>query len=216
MKTIVYNQQGKESGESLLPKEIFDIELNSDLVHQIVTSQMSNKRQNIAHTKSRGEVRGGGKKPWKQKGTGRARHGSNRSPLWRGGGITFGPRNDRNFKKIVPKKMNRKALFMVLSSKLKDKEMIVVNELKIDSPKTKDFSTIIKGILQNRIGKVLIVTEVFDKNIMIAAKNVPNMKVVTINELNILDLLNFKYLVISEEAIKKIKNIFKLKTKKEE
>jgi large subunit ribosomal protein L4 len=213
MKTIVYNQQGKESGESLLPKEIFDVKLSFDLVHQIATSLMSNKRQNIAHTKSRGEVRGGGRKPWKQKGTGRARHGSNRSPIWRGGGITFGPRNDRNFKRVIPKKMNRKAIFMVLSSKLRDNELIVVNELKIDSPKTKDFSILIKGILQDRIGKTLIATETFDKNMAIAAKNIPNVKVIAVNELNVLDLLNFKYLIISEGSIKKIKNIFKLETK---
>jgi len=215
MKAIVYNQQGKEAGEISLPKEIFDVKLNNDLVHQITTSKMSNKRQNIAHAKSRGEVRGGGKKPWRQKGTGRARHGSNRSPLWRGGGITFGPRNDRNFKKIVPKKMNRKALFMALSSKIKDKELIAMNELKMDSPKTKELSMIIRAILQARTGKVLIVTESLNKNIAVAVKNIPDTKAIVVNELNVLDLLNFRYLIISEEAIKKIKNIFKLEAKKE-
>ena len=110
MKTEVYNQQGKKVGQTILPKEIFEVPMNADLVHQVFISHTANQRQNSAHTKNRGEVRGGGRKPWRQKGTGRARHGSIRSPLWKGGGVTFGPRNEKNWKKDIPKKMKRKAL----------------------------------------------------------------------------------------------------------
>jgi len=143
MKVSVYDQQGKEIGTTLLPKEIFDVKLNPDLVHQVATSQMANRRQVIAHTKDRGEVRGGGKKPWRQKGTGRARHGSIRSPLWKGGGVTFGPTKERNFKKIIPKKMKRKALFMVLSAKAKENLLIILDTLKLPLPKTKVISQIL-------------------------------------------------------------------------
>ena len=108
MKVPLYNQEGKESGQALLPKEIFDVKFNSDLVHQVAVSQAANRRRVIAHTKGRGDVRGGGKKPWRQKGTGRARHGSRRSPIWKGGGVTFGPTKERVFKKDIPKKMRRK------------------------------------------------------------------------------------------------------------
>lgn len=215
MKAIIYNQQGKESGEALLQKEVFDVKLNPALVHQIAASQMSNKRQNIAHTKNRGEVRGGGKKPWRQKGTGRARHGSTRSPLWKGGGVTFGPRNDRNFKRVVPKKMNKKALFMVLSSKLKDNQLVVVDNLKIESPKTKEFSKMLSMVLQGRNGKTLVAMEAANKNLSVASKNAKEAKVILVNELNVLDLLNFRNLVISSEAVKKIGDIFKPEIKKE-
>jgi len=128
MKVSVYDQQGKEIGTTLLPKEIFEVPMNLDLLHQIVTSSMANERRVIAHAKNRGEVRGGGKKPWKQKGTGRSRQGSIRSPLWKGGGVTFGPRNNRVFKKKIPKKMRKKALFMVLSEKLRHNLLILLEK----------------------------------------------------------------------------------------
>ena len=119
MKVDLYNQEGKVTGQVELPKEIFDIELSKDLVHQVVVSQMANRRQGTAHTKDRGDVSGGGRKPWRQKGTGRARHGSTRSPIWKGGGVTFGPLNSKVYKKIVPKKIKRVALFMVYLKKQK-------------------------------------------------------------------------------------------------
>src|SRR3989344_1586405 len=119
MKTAVYTKDGKEAGEITLPKEIFDVKMNADLVHQGFISQTGNARQVSAHTKNRSGVRGGGRKPWRQKGPGRARHGSTRSPIWKGGGVSGGPRNDKNYMKAVPTKMRRKALFMVLSEKAK-------------------------------------------------------------------------------------------------
>src|SRR3989338_9034179 len=120
MKIDVYNEKGEVTGSTILPKEIFQVPMNADLVHQVLISQTANKRQISAHTKNRAEVRGGGRKPWRQKGTGRARVGSIRSPLWRGGGITFGPRTEKVYARDIPKKMRRKALLMVLSEKAKN------------------------------------------------------------------------------------------------
>ena len=127
MKVKLYNQNKEEAGQVELPKEIFELKINSDLVHQVVLSQQSNRRQNTASTKGRGEVRGGGKKPWRQKGTGRARHGSIRSPLWRGGGVTFGPTTEKNYKKIIPKKIKRKAVLQVLSAKARENLVLVLD-----------------------------------------------------------------------------------------
>jgi len=144
MKVNSYNQQGEEKGTGQLPKDVFEVEMNSDLVHQAMVSQSSNRRQGTAHTKDRGDVSGGGKKPWRQKGTGRARHGSNRSPIWKGGGVTFGPRNEKVYLKIVPKKIRRKALKMVLSSKVENKQFILLDELKLTGTKTKEMADILK------------------------------------------------------------------------
>src|SRR4051812_34995124 len=127
MKVAVYNQEGKETGEFALPKELFEVEMNADLVHQILISHTANKRQVSAHTKNRGEVRGGGRKPWRQKGTGRARHGSTRSPIWKGGGVSGGPRNEKVYEREIPKKMKKKALFMVLSEKAKNNLVVVLD-----------------------------------------------------------------------------------------
>ena len=134
MKIDIYNQKGEVTGSTTLPKEIFGVEFNADLVHQIAVSLSANKRQVSAHTKNRAEVRGGGKKPWRQKGTGRARVGSIRSPLWKGGGVTFGPRTDRKFEVEIPKKMRRKALFMVLSQKAKNNTLVVLDKFGSDYP----------------------------------------------------------------------------------
>src|SRR4030043_2104409 len=132
-----YDQTGKELAQTRLPSEVFGVKMNADLVHQVVLFQMANQRQTLAHTKGRGEVRGGGRKPWRQKGTGRARHGSIRSPLWIGGGTTFGPTNKRNFEAKINKKAKKKALDMVLSSKANDKELIIMEDFKIKEAKTK-------------------------------------------------------------------------------
>ncbi|QQG38151.1 MAG: 50S ribosomal protein L4 [Candidatus Kaiserbacteria bacterium] len=136
MEAPIYNAAGKKSGSLELPEQIFSIEWNDSLMHQVVTAMQGNARPTVAHTKTRGDVRGGGRKPWQQKGTGRARHGSIRSPIWRGGGITHGPRADKNYSRTIPKKMRARALFMALSRKMKDGEILFVDSFGIDSPKT--------------------------------------------------------------------------------
>jgi large subunit ribosomal protein L4 len=219
MEVLTYTQNGKESGKAELPSEIFDIKMNSDLVHQIVLAQMSNQRQVIAHTKDKSEVRGGGRKPWKQKGTGRARHGSIRSPIWKGGGVTFGPTKDRNFKKKINKKMRRKALFMVLSSKVKDKEMIILDKLKIEKPKTKEMVMIVQDtrykiqdtktdLKKRKKESILVALSKKDVDITRAAKNIQKVKTVQAKDLNVLDLLNYKYLMMPKEGIDVIKETF--------
>lgn len=212
MKAIVYNQQGEEVGSTLLPKEIFEVKLNPDLLHQVVVSQEANRRQNIAHTKTRGEVRGGGKKPWRQKGTGKARAGSTRSPLWRGGGIVFGPRKEKVFEKKIPDKMRKKALFMALSEKAKNNLLIVLDDLKIEKAKTKLMAGIIKNLklkIENfKDGSLMLILPKNDKYLYRAARNISGINVQEARNLNCLDLLSFKYLVMPKESIKAIKETF--------
>ncbi len=207
-----YNQKGERVGETRVPSEIFGVEINPDLVHQVVVSQMANLRQPIAHTKDRKEVRGGGRKPWRQKGTGRARAGSIRSPLWRGGGVTFGPRKERVFKKKIPQKMKRKAIFMVLSGKLKNNLLILLDDLKIERSKTKlmkeTLNNLKKKIKHFKGGSVLVTLPKVDKNVILAARNLPKTKTILAKDLNVLDLLSFKYLILTKEAIKQIKETF--------
>ncbi|MBI5457728.1 50S ribosomal protein L4 [Candidatus Kaiserbacteria bacterium] len=136
MESTIYNSQGKKSGTVKLPENVFNVAWSDALIHQVVTAMQANARPTVAHAKTRGEVRGGGKKPWAQKGTGRARHGSSRSPIWKGGGVTHGPRSDRDYSQVIPKKMRAKALFMALSRKLKDGEILFVDSFGISEPKT--------------------------------------------------------------------------------
>jgi len=202
-----YNQEGKKLKKTRLPKDIFGLDFNSDLVYQVVVSQMANRRQNVAHTKDRSEVRGGGRKPWRQKGTGRARHGSIRSPIWVGGGVTFGPRKDKSFKKTIPKKMKKKALFMVLSKKAKEKMMIVINKLAVEKPKTKEILKILEK-LPNKENNCLIVVPEYDKNVMLAVRNIDGVGVKEARNLNIIDLLSFKCILLVKDSIKTIKETF--------
>ena len=203
-----YNTEGKKIGTAMLPPEIFAIKINTDLVHQVVVAQLANSRQVIAHTKGRSEVRGGGRKPWRQKGTGRARHGSIRSPIWRGGGVTFGPTKERVFKKKINKKMKRKALFMVLTSKIKDDELILLDKLEIKGAKTKPMAEMIENILKKKQKSVLVVIPQKNENIARANKNIPYTKTLRADSLNVLDLLSFKYLLMPEEAIKVIEKTY--------
>lgn len=213
MKITVYNQEGKETGETTLPREIFGVGLNSDLVHQVAVSLMANRRQVSAHTKNRGEVRGGGKKPWRQKGTGRARHGSIRSPLWRGGGITFGPRTEKVFKKDIPKKMRRKALFMVLSQKAKDNRLVVLDKIEPfdaaqgNRPKTKETAKMLNKLPCKGAGTLISLPN-YDKNIYLSARNIKKTAIQEARNLNVLDLLNYKYLLLTKDSIKTIKEVF--------
>jgi len=200
----VFDQNGKKISQDRLPSEIFNIKLNSDLVHQVALSQLANRRKVIAHTKGRGEVKGGGRKPWRQKGTGRARHGSIRSPLWKGGGVTFGPTGKEVFKKRITKKMKRLALFMVLSAKAEKKLLILLDKLVIKKAKTKLIDKIFKK-LPSEDKSCLIALPSVEKNIILAARNIPNIKTIQAKELNVLDLLSFKYLIMPKESIKIIK-----------
>lgn len=202
-----YNQLGEKIGQTRLPREIFDIKMNPDLVHQVLVSQMSNRRQGTAHTKDRSEVRGGGKKPWRQKGTGRARHGSIRSPLWKGGGVTFGPRKNKNYKKAIPIKMRRKALFMVLSEKSRKNLLIILDKLEFEKPKTKTMVKILSKLPCKDTSRLLALPKL-EKNIILSSRNIPQTETIESRNLNILDLLNFKYLVLPKESIKTIQETF--------
>lgn len=203
----VLNQKGKEVGEARLPKEIFEVKMNPDLVHQVVLVQMANRRQISAKVKTRAEVRGGGRKPWRQKGTGRARVGSIRSPIWRGGGVTFGPTTEKVFKKKIPKKMRRKALFMVLSAKAKENLLLVLDKLEIEKAKTKAMVEILNKLFLKK-GSGLVVLLQKDENIIKATRNIPKTAIMQAKDLNVLDLLSYKYLVMPREAIKIIKDTF--------
>ena len=199
----LYNQKAENIGKVDLPDKIFNLEINNDLLHQVVTSQRSNKRQVIAHAKGRGEVRGGGKKPWRQKGTGRARHASIRSPIWKGGGVTFGPTKERNFKKKINKKMARKALFMALSSKVKDKQLFVLDNIRLENPKTKEMAVILKNfsnLMGNKPSTLLIVPSMEDK-VKRSSKNLPNFSAVEARNLNPLEILSYKYLVLLKDSM---------------
>lgn len=216
MPTIpVYNQEGQEVGTVRLPKEIFDVKINNDLLYQAINVQLANRRIHLAKTKDRSEVRGGGKKPWRQKGTGRSRHGSIRSPLWVGGGVTFGPRGEKVFDRKINKKAKRKALFMALSSKVQDKELIVLDELKTEA-KTKKISDLLKKLIKGeKRQNVLIVVSKKDENFLKAVRNINYAKPLAADSLNVLDLLSFKYLLLDKEAVKVIQKTYSTKDKAE-
>ena len=207
MKIDVYNQKGEKISQAELPKEIFDVELSKDLLHQVVVSQMANRRQGTAQAKDRGDVSGGGKKPWRQKGTGRARAGSTRSPLWKGGGVTFGPLKDKVYKKIVPKKIKRAALFMVLSQKAKNNSLLLIDNLKIKEAKTKLAFDIFKN-LPSAKKSVLVALPDMDKNFIMAARNIVKIEVMQVKDLNALDVLNNKYLIMPKESVKVMEDLF--------
>ena len=207
MKIDVYNQKGEVTGTVTLPKEIFDVKFNADLVHQITVSLSANKRQISAHTKTRGEVRGGGKKPWKQKGTGRARHGSIRSPLWKGGGVTHGPRTERIFEREVPKKMRRKALFMVLSQKVRDNQLVILDKIESEKGKTKVMAASL-GKLPCSRQATLIALPNYDKKVVMAARNIKKISIEDARNINALQLLSYKYLLLTEDSIKTIESTF--------
>ncbi len=207
MKYEILNQEGKKVGEEMLAKEVFEVKMNKDLVYQVITSQMANKRRVIAHTKERGEVRGGGRKPWRQKGLGKARHGSIRSPIWIGGGVTFGPRKERSFKKKIPKKMKRLALFMVLSDKAERKLIVLLEDLKIKELKTKKIAQILEKLPSKKESSLFVLPEI-DKKIILAARNIPRVSTMQAKDLNCLDLASFKYLIMPKASLKVIKETF--------
>lgn len=212
MEAVVYNTDAKESGKLKLPETVFNVVWNGDLVHQVIVSERANARVPVAHTKDRSDVRGGGKKPWQQKGTGRARHGSIRSPLWRGGGVTFGPRNERSFKKKVNKKMRAKALYTVLSQKYRDNEILFVDDITIDIPKTTKAMEILKKLSTISGFEMLLTRRKNATLITFSKKNIPvyksfsNFGNIVVDEwrnLTPLEILSSKYLVLThpKEAI---------------
>ena len=215
-KTKLYNLEGKETGEIKLPEGVFGVKMVDDLVHQVVVTQAANAREVIADTKNRGEGRGGGKKPWKQKGTGRARAGSSRSPIWKGGGVTFGPTTERNYSRKINKKMKQKALFMILTAKLKDNEIIFVDEMKLKEAKTKEMKKALNNLVSVRRKaedkkekSVLVALDKKDGDVVKASANIARTKVVLTNSLNVLDLLNHKYILMTEKGIGVIEETFK-------
>jgi large subunit ribosomal protein L4 len=207
MKYPVYNIKGEETKTVELDKEIFEVKISPDLIHQAILIQKNNRRQGTVQTKDRGAVRGGGRKPWKQKGTGRARVGSIRSPLWIGGGVTFGPEKKRNYKGTLPKKMRQKALFMVLSAKAKDKSIILLDNLSLEKIKTKELSDIINNLPVENKSCLIILPDKEDK-LVLSARNIPMLKVIEARNLNSLDMVNFRYLIIPQASLKVIKDVF--------
>jgi len=204
MKVDIYNQNGEKAGKTELPDEIFGVEIQADLLHQAVVAQMGNMRQVIAHAKDRSEVRGGGRKPWRQKGTGRARHGSRRSPIWTGGGVTFGPTKYRNFKKKINNKMKQKAILMALSGKVNDKELIVLDKVEISAPKTKEMALVVDKVVPG-VSTVLLMLPERNETIQRASRNIPDFKVINVGNINVLDPVNHKYLLITQETIEALK-----------
>lgn len=213
MEAKIYNQKGKEVGSINLPENVFGAKWRSDLVHQVVESMRSNARSGTADTKDRGEVRGGGRKPWKQKGTGRARHGSTRSPIWVGGGVTHGPLAEKNYDRKISKKMRAEALYSVLSRKLKDGEIIFIDSLAMPELKTKNAEVVLENIAKilkdDKLAtskKPKLLTALFDKedNKVKSFRNLPALDLVFVKNLNPLNVLNHKYLVIenAEESVK--------------
>ncbi len=198
-KVSVYNLQGKEVEKIDLNPAIFDMAPNKNLVAQVVRVQEANARQPIAHTKTRTNVRGGGRKPWKQKGTGRARVGSIRSPLWRGGGIVFGPLSVRNFALNINKKMKQKALFMALTDKVHEQKLIIVDSLAMDAPKTQQLVAALGALKVD--GSALVATAATNANVTLSARNIERVEQIQANSLNVRDVLKHQYLVLEKSAL---------------
>lgn len=207
IKINLYNQEGKVVGEATLPEAIFGLKPNTNLMHEAVVAQMAASRVRYAHVKTRGEVRGGGKKPWAQKHTGQARHGSIRSPLWRKGGVTFGPTSDASYSKKINLKKKRMALFMALASKLQSKTLFILDDLKIPTSKTKEMVNVLKNLGIDKT--ILIILPGKDKNIYLASRNIPGTKTILVNSLSIVDILSSKYLLMPQAAIEVITKTFK-------
>ena len=216
MESTVYNQKGRAEGNITLPEKLFNVPWNADLVHQVVSVMQGNARQGSAHSKNRGEVRGGGKKPWQQKGTGRARHGSIRSPLWVGGGATFGPRNDKNYKRDLSRSMKTKALTSMLSKKYRDGEVAFISDISFAEPKTKEALATLtsltgikgfEGISTKKSNAVLLALPSRNVNVEKSFRNVGKVVVDEVRNLNPVDLLTHRYLFIvsPEQSIETLK-----------
>lgn len=205
IKVKVYNQDAASVKDLELSASVFGLKANVDLLHQAIVAQEANERQVLAHTKDRSEVRGGGKKPWKQKGTGRARVGSSRSPIWIGGGVTFGPTKDRNFSKKLNKKMKQKAVMMALSDKINQASLVIIDNLELKEFKTKNFVALLtafeKEILPVR-RNLLVINSSKDKEVFYSGRNLKGVDIINPENINIVDLLSHRQVLISENGIK--------------
>ena len=204
-KVNVYNMQGEIVEQIELSENIFGIEINEHVVYEVVKNQLANKRQGTQSTKTRGEVRGGGRKPWKQKGTGRARAGSTNSPIFVGGGIAFGPK-PRDYSYKVPKKVRRLALKSVLTSKVQENEIIVIDHLDFNSPKTKDMVNLLARL--NADKKALIVMDEKNINVIKSSKNIPHVETALVNTMNVYDILKYNSFIITKDAVRKVEEVY--------
>jgi len=206
MQIKVYNQSAEAVKDLEVSDKAFGLKPSNELLHQAVTAQRANQRQVLAHTKDRSEVAGTGKKPWKQKGTGRARVGSRRTPVWIGGGIVFGPTKDRNFKVKINQKMKQKALFMALSDRAASGSLIVLDSLTADEYKTKKFSALLSSfetkVLKNDRRNILVVNEAKDEKVRYSLRNLVGVKIINLENINLLDVLDHKNLLLTEQAVK--------------
>mgnify|MGYP001169544629 CR=1 FL=1 len=205
MHVNVYNPQGDVAGEVQISDALFDTPMNLGLVHQAFIRQRANARAGTASTKQRGEVRGGGRKPWRQKGTGRARAGTIRSPLWRGGGVTFGPK-PRSYRQDMPKKMRRLALRCSLSDKQANSKLTIIDGLHIEDPSTKILAGILQAFQLNR--SILLVTDETQSSIVLSARNIPKVKTLPVSHLNVNDLISHDHLLITLKAVRKAESIW--------
>ena len=206
MKVDIYNMQGEKAGTLEVADAIFAHEWNADLVHQAVLAQQANLRRPWAHAKGRGEVRGGGKKPWKQKGTGRARHGSIRSPIWKGGGVSHGPVKTRDFSQKLNKKMSRGALHAVLSKKLADGALKFVDTMAKSTGKTKEVASVLKKFTGAKtMQSTLLVRDSKNTSIVRAARNINNVEILSGDALNIYELMKAKHVLVEQAAVTSIK-----------
>jgi len=204
-KVSVYNVEGSQVGELELSEGIFGIQPNTHVLHSAVVLQQASLRQGTHKTKGRSEVRGGGRKPWKQKGTGRARQGSIRSPQWKGGGTVFGP-TPRSYGFKLPRKVRRLAIKSALSSKVAGEGIIVLDQLSLSQPKTKDFAKILGNLKVAR--KALVVTSDYDNNVALSTRNIPGVKFVAAEGINVLDVMVHDQLIITKDAVAKVEEVF--------
>lgn len=209
MKAPIYNFKGEALKKIELSDDIFDKKINNNLIHQVYTSLLSNQRKPLAFSKDRSEVRGGGKKPWRQKGTGRARHGSIRSPLWKGGGVTFGPRTkERDLKKKINKKIKRDAIKMVLSQKFRDGEIKIIQSINLKEEKTSQMDKFFKNLLkiEKKFPKVLFLIDSKNDILKKSTQNLSYVKIMNADSIDLIEILNNKYLVILEDILPTLEN----------
>ena len=200
----VYNIDGKEVGTLDLNDSVFGVEINEHLVHMAVVSQLANKRQGTQSAKTRSEVSGGGRKPWRQKGTGHARQGSTRSPQWTGGGVVFAPK-PRDYSVKMNKKEKQLALKSALTAKVNENKFIVLDELKLDEIKTSKFVSILNNL---EVKKALVVTKDNDKNVVLSARNIPSVKTALTNTINVYDILKYDTMVVTKDAVAAIEEVY--------